>query len=94
MRLGHIANKAKQAVDKRGGVDALKGDAAELKEIAKGKGSLKEKAKAAGGALKEPGKAEEAGAGRATGGPPGEPVSPASPKTPAAPPTGESGQGT
>lgn len=58
MRFGNIANKAKQAVDKRGGVDALKGDAAELKEIAKGKGSLKDKAKAAGGALKDPGKAE------------------------------------
>ena len=58
MRLGNIANKVKQAVDKRGGVDALKGDAAELKEIAKGKGSLKDKAKAAGGALKDPGKAE------------------------------------
>jgi hypothetical protein len=58
MRLGNIANKAKQVVDKRGGVDALKGDAAELKEIAKGKGSLKDKAKAAGGALKDPGQAQ------------------------------------
>lgn len=59
MRLGNIANKAKQAVDKRGGMDALKGDADELKGIAKGKGSLKEKAKAAGEALKTPGKQEE-----------------------------------
>lgn len=59
MRLGNIANKAKQAVDKRGGMDALKGDAAELKEVAKGKGSLKDKAKAAGQALKDPGKASE-----------------------------------
>lgn len=59
MRLGKIADKAKQAVDKRGGMDALKGDAAEIKEIAKGKGSLKDKAKAAGGALKKPGKPDE-----------------------------------
>ena len=50
-----IADKAKDQVDKRGGSDALKGDAAELKSIAKGKGSLKDKAKAAGKALKEPG---------------------------------------
>lgn len=59
MRLGNLANKAKQAIDKRGGTDALKGDADELKSIAKGKGSLKDKAKAAGQALKDPGKAEE-----------------------------------
>jgi hypothetical protein len=50
-----IADKAKDQVEKRGGSDALKGDAAELKGIAKGQGSLKEKAKAAGKALKDPG---------------------------------------
>ncbi|MGI8462552.1 MAG: hypothetical protein ACR2OC_13125 [Solirubrobacterales bacterium] len=76
MRLGNIANKAKQAVDKRGGMDALKGDAAELKEIAKGKGSLKDKAKAAGGAIKDPGAKEPTGEAPA-----------ASPEAPAAPPT-------
>jgi hypothetical protein len=59
MRLGNIANKAKQAIDKRGGTDSLKGDADELKSIAKGKGSLKDKAKAAGQALKDPGKGQE-----------------------------------
>ena len=69
MRLGNIANKAKRVVDKRGGTDALKGDAAELKEIAKGKGSLKEKAKAAGDALKSPGKTEEPPAQAPTGEP-------------------------
>jgi len=72
MRLGNIANKAKQAVDKRGGMDALKGDAAELKNIAKGKGSLKDKAKAAGQAVKTPGQAEEPPAQS----PPGEPNPP------------------
>ena len=50
-----IADKAKDQVEKRGGSDALKGDAAELKSIAKGKGSIKDKAKAAGKALKDPG---------------------------------------
>jgi hypothetical protein len=50
-----IADKAKDQVEKRGGSDALKGDASELKGIAKGKGSLKDKAKAAGKALKDPG---------------------------------------
>jgi hypothetical protein len=59
VRLGSIANKAKQAIDKRGGTDSLKGDAEELKSIAKGKGSLKDKAKAAGQALKDPGKSQE-----------------------------------
>ncbi len=58
-----IADKAKDQVEKRGGSDALKGDAAELKSIAKGKGSIKDKAKAAGKALKDPGEkdAEEQG---------------------------------
>ena len=54
-----LADKAKDQVDKRGGSDALKGDLDELKEIAKGKGSVKDKAKAAGEAIKEPGKAED-----------------------------------
>jgi hypothetical protein len=50
-----LADKAKDQVDKRGGSDSLKGDANELKGIAKGKGSLKDKAKAAGQAIKDPG---------------------------------------
>lgn len=50
-----IADKAKDQVEKRGGSDALKEDAAELKSIAKGKGSIKDKARAAGKALKDPG---------------------------------------
>ena len=55
--LKKVADKAKQQVDKRGGTDALKEDASELKGIAKGKGSLKDKAKAAGKAIKDPGAA-------------------------------------
>lgn len=53
-----IADKAKDQVEKRGGGDALKEDAEELKGVAKGKGSLKDKAKAAGKALKDPGAAD------------------------------------
>jgi hypothetical protein len=52
--LKKVADKAKQQVDKRGGTDALKEDAEELKGIAKGEGSIKDKAKAAGKAIKEP----------------------------------------
>ncbi len=50
-----LADKAKDVVDKRGGVDSLKEDAEELRGIAKGKGSLTDKAKAAGEAVKDPG---------------------------------------
>ena len=59
--LKRVADKAKDQVEKRGGGDALKEDAAELKSIAKGKGSIKDKAKAAGKALKDPG-TKDAGA--------------------------------
>ena len=45
----------KQLIEKRGGTDALKEDAAELKDIAKGKGSLADKAKAAAAAIKDEG---------------------------------------
>ncbi len=54
-----LADQAKKIVDKRGGTDALKEDAEELKGIAKGKGSLKEKAKAAGEAIRDPGASGE-----------------------------------
>jgi hypothetical protein len=57
--LKKVADKAKDQVDKRGGSDALKEDADELKGIAKGKGGLKDKAKAAGKAIKEPGAGEK-----------------------------------
>jgi len=56
-----IASKAKDVVEKRGGTEALKGDAEQLKRIAKGPGSLSDKAKAAASALKDSGKAEAGG---------------------------------
>ncbi len=55
MKLGRLAQVAKQQIDKRGGTEALKRDAEELRNIAKGPGSAGDKAKRAADALKEPG---------------------------------------
>jgi hypothetical protein len=55
MDLKGLFNKGKKIVDQRGGVDSLKADADELKNIAKGKGSLADKAKDAAAAIKDPG---------------------------------------
>jgi hypothetical protein len=55
MDLKRLFNKGKKMVDDRGGVDSLKEDAEELAGIAKGKGSLTDKAKEAAEAVKEPG---------------------------------------
>jgi hypothetical protein len=55
MDLKKLANKAKKTIDERGGMDSLKADAEELKKVAKGEGSLGDKAKRAAKALKEPG---------------------------------------
>ena len=50
-----LQRKAKQLIDRRGGTDSVKADAEELKDIAKGPGSVTDKAKRAGDALKDPG---------------------------------------
>ncbi len=55
MNFRKLADKAKDTIDKRGGMDSLKADAEELKKVAKGEGSLKDKAKRAAEAIKEPG---------------------------------------
>jgi hypothetical protein len=55
MDLKRLFNKGKKIVDDRGGVDSLKADAGELKDIAKGQGSLADKAKNAAAAIKDPG---------------------------------------
>jgi hypothetical protein len=55
VNLRRLTDQAKKIVDKRGGTDAAKEDAEELADIAKGKGTMKDKAKAAGEAIKEPG---------------------------------------
>jgi hypothetical protein len=54
-----LTDQAKKLVSKRGGTEALKEDAEEVKDIATGEGSLKDKAKAAGEAVKDPGKPGE-----------------------------------
>jgi hypothetical protein len=87
-----LKNKAKDLIDKRGGVDALKADAEELKNIATGEGTLKEKASAAVEAIKDPGKAgadapADPDATPATAAStPSTPTSPAAPESPTAPP--------
>ena len=55
MNLKNLQRKAKELVDRRGGTDSLKADAEELRNIAKGPGSVADKAKRAGDALKDPG---------------------------------------
>ena len=55
MDFANLQRRAKQLIDRRGGTDSVKADAAELKDIAKGPGSLADKAKRAGEALKDPG---------------------------------------
>jgi hypothetical protein len=55
--LGKLADDIKHVVDERGGVDSLKEDAEELKDIATGKGSVADKAKDAVEAIKDPGEA-------------------------------------
>jgi len=57
MNFNRLVRRAKQVVDDRGGTEALKQDAQELAHVAKGKGSAKEKAKAASEALRDPGAA-------------------------------------
>ncbi len=55
MDLKTLQRKAKQLIDRRGGNESLKADVAELKDIAKGPGSVADKAKRAGDALEDPG---------------------------------------
>lgn len=54
MRIGRVAQMAKKAIDSRGGTEGLKRDAEQLKGIAQGQGSAKEKARKAADALKQP----------------------------------------
>ena len=78
MNLKSLQHKAKQLINRRGGSEGLKADAEELKDIAKGPGSVSDKTKRAGDALKDPG---------AEG--PDTPVSPRPPATDAPTPTAE-----
>jgi hypothetical protein len=55
MDLSKLTDQAKKLIDERGGMDSLKEDAMELKDIATGEGSMTDKAKAAVEAVKDPG---------------------------------------
>ena len=55
MDFKNLQRRAKQLIDRRGGTDSVKADAEELKDIAKGPGSVTDKAKRAGDALRDPG---------------------------------------
>ena len=59
MNFKRLSQQAKRLIDRRGGTDSLKEDAAELRDIARSEGSMSEKAKAAAGAVKEPGARQE-----------------------------------
>ncbi len=65
MKLNNLFNQAKRVVEQRGGTDALKRDAEELRKIAKSKGTAQDKAKRAAEALKDPGAPEGARKDRA-----------------------------
>jgi hypothetical protein len=55
-----LSDRAKDLVEKRGGTEGLKQDATQLREIARGQGSIADKAKQAAAALKETGGSEPA----------------------------------
>ena len=60
MNFKKLTDQAKSAIDKRGGTEALKRD---FKEVAQSKGTLKDKAKAAGDKLKQPDAGRRGGPG-------------------------------
>jgi hypothetical protein len=55
MDFNRLFRRAKKVVEDRGGTDALRKDAEEVAGVARGRGSLTDKARAAGEALKDPG---------------------------------------
>lgn len=65
MGLRDLSGKAKQVFEERGGSERLKQDGDALKNIARGEGSLSEKAKAGLGTLRD----EPTGTGHQAGGP-------------------------
>jgi hypothetical protein len=50
-----VAERANEVVEQRGGAEALKEDAEELRDIARGDGGLVDKAKDAAEAVRDPG---------------------------------------
>lgn len=62
-----LAIQAKKTIDARGGTESLKEDAQELRNIARGQGSAKDKLKAAAQAIKTPGGTETPGSTQTPG---------------------------
>jgi hypothetical protein len=81
MDFKRLSQQAKRLIDRRGGSKSLKEDADELRDIARGEGSLSDKAKAAADAIKEPG-AKEPGAKEPDAPPPAAPPQPPPSQTP------------
>jgi hypothetical protein len=81
MDFKRLSQQAKRLIDRRGGSKSLKEDADELRDIARGEGSLSDKAKAAADAIKEPG-AKESGAKEPDAPPPAAPPQPPPSQTP------------
>lgn len=81
MDFKRLSQQAKRLIDRRGGSKSLKEDADELRDIARGEGSLSDKAKAAADAIKEPG-AKEPGAKEPDAPPPATPPQPPPSQTP------------
>ncbi len=86
MKFNKLAEKAKQAIERRGGMDSLKEDLQEVKEAATGRGTLKDKARAAADALKTPGRNPGGDAPEQTAPAQPAPAQPAG-EAPATPPT-------
>ncbi len=78
MDLRRLTKRAKDVIERRGGIESVKGDAAELKDIVKGEGGLEQKAKAATQAVRRPGASpsEQAAKPKPTPGSEGEPGAP------------------
>ena len=81
MDFKRLSQQAKRLIDRRGGSKSLKEDADELRDIARGEGSLSDKAKAAADAIKDPG-AKEPGAKEPDAPPPAAPPQPPPSQTP------------
>jgi hypothetical protein len=69
MRWNRLAETAKKTLDSRGGTEGLKRDAEQLREIARGQGSPKDKARRAAEALKQTGERGHGAGGDRPGGP-------------------------
>jgi hypothetical protein len=85
-----LAVQAKKTIDARGGTESLKEDAQELRDIARGQGSAKDKLRAAAHAIKTPGGSDAQAEGEPQ--PPQQPPQPQQPQQTQQPPQPEQPQ--